>query len=188
MPLHDSCPERRNLVTLSSCIIMFYLAGGEFTDHSLRLQIINVSFSKPDALVIGLWLLLFWFCYRYWLVMQGSWVEGFHKEIENDSICKLLLRQHLLKRFKIQELDGAASNEQHRFTLFIYGHYNQDIQFTHIENSVATNTVPCCTLGDKIVIAICGAYLFFRRPSLSTYFIPYLFFICAVAFLINGKP
>ncbi len=43
MQIQDSSPERRNLIILSISIIVFYLAGGELIDNSVRLQVVNIA-------------------------------------------------------------------------------------------------------------------------------------------------
>jgi len=81
MAIQDSNPERRNVLVTSLSIIVFYLAGGEFTDSTVRLQMVNVHFSNPEILGYFIWGLLIWFFFRYWLIHQGSWKEEFYNEI-----------------------------------------------------------------------------------------------------------
>ena len=91
MPIHESVPERRNLLLLSIGIIVFYLAGGQLTDEVIRIHIINVRFSNPNVLIYLVWGLLFWFCYRYWLVLQDSWREAYLNELTSDSDCRFIV-------------------------------------------------------------------------------------------------
>jgi hypothetical protein len=68
MAIQDSNPERRNLLVLSLCFIVFFLGGGAFSKGEVRLQVITVTFSRPEILSLIIWLLLFWFLYRYWVI------------------------------------------------------------------------------------------------------------------------
>ena len=82
MALQDSNPERRNLSLLSFIFIAFFLGGGSFPDSdlSLRLLVITVSFSRPEALVLLIWLIFFWFLYRYWVVHREVFSKKFQAE------------------------------------------------------------------------------------------------------------
>lgn len=65
MAVEDSQPERRNLVITSLSIIVFYLAGGQFTDNTVNLQVVNIRFEKTEVLAGFVWLMLLWFAFRY---------------------------------------------------------------------------------------------------------------------------
>ena len=49
MPLADNDPSRRNLMVTSLAFIAYFWADGCFTDSTVRLQVVNVSFDKPDV-------------------------------------------------------------------------------------------------------------------------------------------
>ncbi len=76
----DTNAARRNLVVISLAFIVYFFAGGSFTDTTVRLQVINAEFSKPIVLVFIAWTIFFWFLYRYWLTHKGSFSREFNKE------------------------------------------------------------------------------------------------------------
>lgn len=67
MSIEDSNPERRNLVVLSSAIIIYYLAGGSVKEKTLSLEIINIEFSNTAMLSVIVWFMLGWFSFRYFI-------------------------------------------------------------------------------------------------------------------------
>ncbi len=187
MAINDSVPERRNLIILSISIIIFYLAGGQPSDHTIRLQMINVTFSNPDVLVYFVWVLLIWFCYRYWLVHQGSWRKGYFEELSTNE-CSFIYYKYLLNKFGLTD-DYTKSLYEDRHLVYIDTH-SPALTFKHVYTKTgnrrvgsdqASDTIEISSFWDRWVVFLCSAYLFFRRPSLSSYFTPYLLFVFAVA-------
>lgn len=81
MALHDSDPERRNLMLMSLGFIAYFYAGGSIQESVLRIQVVNVTFSEPFVLAVMAWLLHFWFLYRYWLTHKTKFSDGFRREM-----------------------------------------------------------------------------------------------------------
>lgn len=184
MQIQDSSPERRNLIILSISIIVFYLAGGELVDNSVRLQVVNIAFSKPEVLAYLVWLLLLWFCYRYWLVMQGSWKEGLHHEINALPIPSIYYH-YLVKRFNLSnDFTNSYKEDKHWLTINT-DHSCEIFEVQHIFKVDGGNQKSkyekMSTKIDKLIILTYLVYLFFRRPTLSTYAMPYFLFTTALA-------
>ena len=184
MSYQDSNPERRNLVLLSLSIIVFYLAGGKLVSTDVRLQVVNVAFSKPEVLVAAVWCLLFWFCYRYWLVHQGSWKKGYCQEMTKDNGVAKIAYARMKKKFELGE-DYSASYFPGKHWLKFSGKGPENLVFQHIyrrENGQQNSeSREISGFADRVIILICGLWLFFRQPTLSTYFIPYIMFMCSAA-------
>jgi len=182
MALHDSNPERRNLSVMSLSIIVFFLAGGEFTESTVRLQIINVYFSNSEVLSDFIWILLVWFLFRYWLIHQGSWKKEFASEL--NFVPTRIIYWHLTKRFELDD-DFSRSYYPNRHFLKIDGNSGTKLTFRHIykneTDSQLSDTIQVSTIGDRALVGLCAVYLFFRKPSLSGYFIPYFLFLWAVS-------
>ena len=180
MTIQDISPERRNLVVLAVSIIIFYLAGGEFINQSVKLQIINVKFTNPEILQHFIWVLLLWFIFRYWVTMQGSWKHGFSQEIssiilnpsDHQYIKKLLNHPDLIKdenfiiRYKPQ----------------------QGLYFERIKGLVTSGTygagAKVSGLKSFILFSKLLMQVFFMKPTLSTYVIPYFLATWAIALIV----
>lgn len=91
MAMQDNDPERRNLLVTSICVALYYMAGGAIEGPTVRLQVINVTFERPEILALAIWVALIWFAYRYWVTHRGSIRRGLEAEISwlsNDWILK----------------------------------------------------------------------------------------------------
>ncbi|MEW8073610.1 MAG: hypothetical protein AB2826_24625 [Candidatus Thiodiazotropha sp.] len=66
MAISDNNPERRNLVLASIAFVIYYAAGGSVSDENIRILVINITFSKPEALAFFAWGMLCWFALRFW--------------------------------------------------------------------------------------------------------------------------
>ena len=84
MAISDTSPERRNLTILSLGFIIFYLAGGKVTDETVRIMVINLSFDKPHILANFAWVILLWFCLRFWQKHGFSLWASLKEEIISD--------------------------------------------------------------------------------------------------------
>jgi len=114
--LQDSNPERRNLLVLSLSIIVFYLGGGEFTDNNIRLQIVNIHFSKPEVLGCFVWALLAWFAFRYWLVHQGAWTKEYYSDLS--IMPKWLYETYAIKKLGLgSDYSRSYHNDRHWITV-----------------------------------------------------------------------
>jgi hypothetical protein len=81
MAIHDSDPERRNLVVTSLGFIIFYWGEGSLVSDELRLQLVNIKFENTSFLAVFAWVMLFWFAWRYWLTHQGDAKKEFTNEL-----------------------------------------------------------------------------------------------------------
>lgn len=183
MAISDNNPDRRNLVILSISIILFFLADGEIIDENVRLQIINVVFNKPNVLENFVWILLFWFIYRYWLTNKGSWKEGFYKEAK----CRLfekLYYPYLVKKFNLSDDFSNSWYPDKHWVSFDSNFMLSEFGFRHTskdENGKQKHqSKPIETVSDYILVIMVTIVTFFTEPSLSTYFMPYLFALIAI--------
>ncbi|MBL3557415.1 MULTISPECIES: hypothetical protein [Marinobacter] len=182
MSYQDSNPERRNLVLLSLSIIVFYLAEGRLVSSDVRLQVVNVAFSRPEVLVATVWCLLVWFFYRYWLVHQGSWKKSYCQEMVRDAGVAKIAYARMRSKFELGE-DYNASYFPNRHWLKFSEKGSGKLVYQHIFRGEAGQQLsqskePVGFL-DGLLIVICSLWLFIRRPTLSTYFIPYILFVGA---------
>lgn len=183
MAISDNNPDRRNLVLLSISIIIFILAGGVVADDNIRLQVINVHFTKPIVLEYFVWIMLIWFTYRYWLGNKGSWKEGFYTELNgsfNSKICYI----HMYKKFGLTDDFTNSYHSDRHWLKLSSDSLSQTVSFQHIYKleggGQKSESKAVDTLSDRLMLVICTAVIFVKEPSLSTYFVPYLFALIAV--------
>ncbi len=180
MTIQDSSPERRNLVVLAVSIIIFYLAGGEFIDQSVKLQIINVKFTNPDILRHFIWVLLLWFIFRYWITMQGSWQNTFGQEISN------IILDPSDQQYIKELLKHSDSIENENFIIRYRQH--QGLYFERIKGTTTSGTYGAGTklsgLKSFIIFAKVLIWIFFTKPTLSTYVMPYFLATWAIALIV----
>ncbi|HCH5334032.1 TPA: hypothetical protein N2934_004382 [Vibrio parahaemolyticus] len=186
MAISDNNPERRNLVVLSISIILYFLAGGSITDENIRLQVVNVTFSKPEVLVKFVWLLLFWFIYRYWLNHKGSWKEGFYSEAQ----CQLVNKHfysYLVKKFDLGDDYSKSWYPDKHWVRLSTDPLTSSFSFSHTckadvgasgQQKHESRKVDCFM--DRVLVGAVTAVTFLREPSLSMYFMPYLFALIAI--------
>ncbi|NOI00904.1 hypothetical protein F0241_07245 [Vibrio kanaloae] len=110
MAIQDSNAERRNLIMISMSLIVFFYSGGTFTDETIRLQVVNVHFSRPLVLVVIVWAVFFWSLYRYWLIHNGEFSSKFMAEIRqmkhDKVIMKYIERKQGIKFIEYPQTDG----------------------------------------------------------------------------------
>jgi hypothetical protein len=105
MAIEDSNPERRNLVVLSMAIIAFYVGGCEITDGVIELPLIKLKFTDPYHLAFLVWVMLFWFAFRYWVQHSAEIGRIFRSEISGESYLNGIVRLYFLK--KINSIDRS---------------------------------------------------------------------------------
>jgi hypothetical protein len=125
---------------------------------------------------------LVWFQFRYWLTHQGGWRAPFYSEL--DYVPIFIYSRYLAKKFNLSD-DYSRSYYPDRHSLGISNRHGTNVKFMHMykneENGQFTELKEIETWSDKVLIVISAIYLFFRKPSLSEYFIPYFLFIWAVS-------
>jgi len=79
--LSDNSPERRNLILASMAFIVYYAAGGYHLKDEVHLLVVNMSFHRPHVLAVFSWIILVWFCIRFWQKFKFTFVPEMRKEI-----------------------------------------------------------------------------------------------------------
>ncbi|WP_419777247.1 hypothetical protein [Malaciobacter marinus] len=64
--IQDSNPYSRNLILISLAIIIFNFADGEIMNDHLKLHVINIKFNNVEFFSNFIWLIFFWFIFRFW--------------------------------------------------------------------------------------------------------------------------
>ena len=184
MALHDSNPERRNLTVLSMSIILYYLAGGQVMDSVVRVQVVNVTFRNPEILAFFVWLLLAWFCFRYWLTNKETWKKPLISELTSRDTCQPIYYNHLVKRFGLSD-NYESSYHENSHWVKLADSQSKLVRFQHIYKEESgkqkSDYADIETLADRIVVLRCIVEMFFRQPTLSGYFVPYFLFLWALA-------
>jgi hypothetical protein len=188
VPISDNNPERRNLVVLSISIILYFLADGKITDDNVRLQVINVTFGEPEVLGKFVWVLLIWFIYKYWLNNKGSWKNGFYGEAHCGFVTKYCY-PYIVKKFTLSDdYSNSLYSDRHWVS---FNSYDNGFRFSHVskaENKGQKHDIRNIeTFTDKLLVAAVTIVTFIKEPSLSTYFMPYIFAFVAIIFGIKNS-
>lgn len=188
MPVADNQPDRRNLLVTSLCFVTYFLAGGEFTDNSVRLQVINVEFGSPKTLVLLAWIMLFWFALRYWQVNQGKILKSFEEEMSGQalSILTILYAKHYIKK-KYREVGGFSIHKIHKnggVLLINYGDVfggekNEVGILVNFRSNNRRDLKIEGFLGVILKISL-GIKLAVIKPGFGNYMVPYILFIFAI--------
>ncbi|MBU2987398.1 hypothetical protein KO528_18685 [Saccharophagus degradans] len=191
MAMQDSNPERRNLTLSSLSFIAYFYGGGSFKDGSVKFPMLNVSFDNMLFVSIMVWVLLFWFFYRYWQAHYGEFSANYSKEIYNYG-GRYYVANYLSKKAGIKlvtyESKGYVLTGLKRENGRLYVSYNYgegierdkrtgEIQSYSIKQQgvVELNGVMGSIIKCRIALSCCVVY-----PSFSNYMVPYILFFMAV--------
>ena len=193
MAIQDTDPERRNLLVTSMAFIVFFYAGGSFSENEVRLQVINASFSNPKVLGVLAWVLLFWFFYRYWQKHSSSFSNGFESEIHRfykKTYFSKYVSRKIGKPMLKDEDEGYHIEGMKRENGQIGLIYNYA---SSIRRDKKTGEISAWvnSKGDKGVIYLddfkgrclkvrATIECCFQHPSFSSYIVPYIIFILAL--------
>jgi len=187
MPINDSNNERRNLTVLSLSIIAFYVGEGELGQNGvLNLPLINISFHNGHFLGYLVWIVLFWFAFRYWIENKEDAKDKIFSELDGSA--------HGLKYFKkqLRQLFLIDDNERLQFVSYSYikspkfSEKQLSLKYINPQNSsggfeensidLSRNTIVQLDL----IFYVSVFLLFFSKPALSTYYAPFLLFSIAI--------
>lgn len=178
MDPQDNSPERRNLLVLSISIIVFYMAEGRIPEGAIRLQMISVEFLKPEILEYFVWSFLLGFLFRYWVTMKEEWKDQFYKEAKgNNKYLVLFHKDYFKRKMAIEEKKELA-------TLSLMYNHDHGIYAVIGNNSTRYNID---TLKDRMIMIAAIIYMFFSKPTLSAYYVPYLFATWAISLIICNE-
>ena len=119
MAINDTSPERRNLILMSLAFIVFYAGDGSFNDGIVKFMLINVTFSKPYVLAYFSWLILFWFCLRYWQKSGFKFWQNLTSEITSSKISPSLTA--FAKQKAREQLKGSAITDNESNKIEVQG-------------------------------------------------------------------
>jgi hypothetical protein len=194
MAIQDSNAERRNLMVTSIGFIAYFYAGGSFPNSSVRLQVINADFSRPEVLSVMAWTAFIWFLYRYWVTHSGDFTKHFRGELY-DLRIKSYIKSYALKRLDRDLVIGQKDG--HIVSQFAWGGGCLKIGLTYItnvvrdENGDATNwTIDADTKEVSIKMSDLNGWALalkinlecmLKYPSFSNYMVPYILALVAIA-------
>ena len=203
MAIQDSIPERRNLLLISLCFIIFFLGGGSFPKDEIRLLVISVCFSRPEVLGIIVWLVFFWFLYRYWVVHRHLFLSEYREEI-NKLRDKPFFRKFIertIGRSLALNVAGSKPNETGMVVEWLRWHEGclkasvMEIRLSRGELGIISARGPVeGGLSETISLkGFVGRFVTLRlaveciveQPSFSSYIVPYLVPLFAFALGIN---
>jgi hypothetical protein len=98
MPYQDDNPERRNLMLISTLFVTFFYGGGTVTTADISFPMVNVSFMKPAAVITIIWIVFFWFLYRFALVHGIRFVD----DMKNDFADRITLEPSIYTYLDVQ--------------------------------------------------------------------------------------
>lgn len=163
-------------------IIVYYMAGGRVIDETVSLPMVNVEFENKTVLAGFVWGILFWFLLRYWMVARIVWIQGWWEELKVG--VPYHLRKRVIPKAYIREKNFKPEDFDSRPEIYINHHPSLGLHycFEHKTHGIKqTSKLVVRSKEDKLFILLCSAYLFFVRPTLSGYIIPYLMFLVAVS-------
>lgn len=182
---HDTDPHRRNLSVTAFAFIVYYVAGGYFTEKSVRFQVVNMEFNKPELLAAFAWGLLFWFLFRYWQTRSENLYYILIDELNgmtNESIMKRYIKK--LPENKDKK-DMRITNIRPQFELkrILY-----DSIYTQGQGSASNRTVGANLHGShgRVVFASLLIKTSIIHSGFFTHVTPYLLFYTALFFGVNS--
>lgn len=193
MAIHDSSPERRNLLVTSLAFIAYFYGGGVFKDGDVKLQVINVHFEKTSILAAIAWLLLFWFFYRFYQKYSGSFVRGIKDEIYRSSDRLFLSKyvsRHLNepiptdkdKGYRVEGFDQESNRLSLKYTYCTEIQRGKDREISGWVNrdDSKNGTVELRGMSGFVAKVRLLLLCVYRYPSFADFAVPYLLFTIAL--------
>jgi len=186
MPYEETNPLRRNLVVLSTAIIIFYVGGCEIpSSGEITLPLINLTFTNARHLAWLVWVALLWFLARYWIETKNESYGSFRKVIQGGGLEGLV---------KFLYSNIFAQYAQVKKGSFHY-HYSTNgdnifaVKYEVTENSGATHQSRTLKLQGLRKLIIQGVLVFKRvllHRVFSTDYFPYVVCLVAILFGLNS--
>lgn len=182
MSIQDSSPERRNLTVMSLAIIVYYLAGGQFSEDEVKLLIVNIKFEHPLVLTFFVWIIFAWFYFRYFMSTRKN-ISDSAGGRKVSAVTKFdlfpMYKKYFIKMYNdrpkklIHELEKLDANDT-RVTLAknIYQYSNN--RYAHIANVEVSNFRYLMMYFDAAL------RLAFKEDSITKYYAPFVLAIIAL--------
>lgn len=178
MPISDGNPERRNLIVASLGIVAFYLGEAHLVKSALKLPLINIEFEHLEAIIIIFWAMYIWFIFRYWQINDERLWVGISKE-SRDYKLEIILRWYVAFKTKLRfNVDaGFIITDLHA------KRSGWEISVDTLTRGMGNNLQPKDRIPVKFngfLARIVKLYIFLKmavqKPTISSYFFPYVFF------------
>jgi len=186
MAISDNNSERRNLILASLAFILFYAAGGSLIDDKVRVIIVNLSFSKIHILVSFAWIMLLWFCLRFWQKSGFKFWTSILSEIMSSKI-PVSIADYAKEKAKNQ-LVGAHASDHSSKEVEVAGLIYKPYSFYVLCNfksgsNVISHQEKVRLKGVKGLVFIIWKIIFhsLKDNAFSEELVPYLLFMSAVS-------
>lgn len=211
MAIQDADAERRNLVVTSIAFIAYYLGEGQIEQEVLKLPLINIHFYNIQALVAMLWVALLWFLFRYWLTHKRKFKNTLDSELSPLGKLNVIRKYFeartkitLSNTYTVstgKELDYHIDKICYRIPEGIYSimysanatirkpklarttskEYNIMFECLLTGDSVHQGFVNLSGVRGNFTLFLCVLKCCVSQPSFSSYVVPYLLCITAIA-------
>lgn len=186
MAMSDTNPERRNLILTSLAFILFYTAGGTLIDEKVRVIVVNISFTKPHVLANFAYLMLLWFCLRFWQKSGFKFWDKILSEIVSSKIPISI--QRYAKQEAKSQLVGAHAEEHSSKEVVVDGLLYEPYHFYVLCNF--RNSSRMIVHQERVKLKVIKGLVFASRKiithsikdnAFSEELVPYLLFLVAMS-------
>ena len=181
--------SRRNLMVFSGLVILVHLTGMSISPGSASNSFVNIAFASEQILVYLVYILLFWYAFRYWqyhkLRLRKRILDEVIQDDANSFWWKLYVRKRTGK--PASKIDGGvyiADIEliENKLGIF-YGNYKRMQGSTELINMFTRSKdyfIPVKGVIGWFCITLSTLKRSILQPTLMSFFVPYLLFIAAI--------
>lgn len=188
MDFGEGSVQRRNLLTVSSAIIVYFLADGSIgtaEGTTLSLPFVGVSFDNLNFLTCVVWASLIWFLLRYWQKTKGNIGGHFKRDLRDSGIAPLsvwYLKRKIGKAFNAYDgfFPGTTSFGS-TGNFYISWHKSiSDSKGGYAPKTSSTERVKVSGFSGMAFLVVNFVRLAFITPSFGNDLVPYLAFWLAI--------
>lgn len=177
MTYSDNNPERRNLTVLSLVIVIFYLGKGYLLKPEISFTLVNIGFHNQEILVKLIWVMLFWFLFRYVITNRHSHGDDLNSELNNTGLS-INLDYAPVRKYMIN--NGQESNVNKLKSARIFCHTPGAWYLGFPKPYVQMKG-----LDGYLITKLYLLKILFKHRATTDYYSPYLLFMFAVLLGIN---
>lgn len=180
---------KRNLSVLSTLVILFNLSGITISEQLGGIQIINLNFERSSVIGYFIWVMLFWFAFRYWQFFKFKFKQKLYEEVAAEDHNASWWIRYLTKKTgkpaaKIDNgvcpVDLAIVDDK---VALYYGRYKRmqgSVEMTMLFTRSKEYLIVAEGFSGFIAVFITIVHRAVVSPIICSHFVPYLLFLAAI--------
>lgn len=171
-------------MAISFAFVIFFAGSGQLDGSAIRLQMVNITFTRPGVVSLAAWVLIMAFAVRWWQLSRGMLLAKMRQELHGSG-GSFFARAYIRKRFQGDKPESMVFRPDLGYDFDIAAPPATRLTFRYAVNGSSTNfqtsNLEVSGLDGHLLLAYTYTRNALTKPTASQFGLPWLLFFAAIS-------